>query len=138
MIANWDGQNFKNHANYNIFLKIHFSFYFLCSWDMFKSWLLISNFILHKYLINWLNQLYVNHKSHVSQPTITKYHTKVFENLKILLCMLLFKSAWFTFKLDINHMSWLMFSFQFSTIVSLVKSDLTMNGNLFLELAKIK
>jgi len=34
----------------------------LFSWDMFKGWLLISNYTLHKYLICWLNQLHVNYK----------------------------------------------------------------------------
>jgi len=34
----------------------------LFSWNMFKGWLLISNYTLHKYLICWLNQLHVNYK----------------------------------------------------------------------------
>jgi hypothetical protein len=107
-----------------IFFLFLFFVHFLCSWDMLKGGLLISKFTLQKYLIYWLNQLYVDIKSHVFQPTIITYYHYVshqgFENFKILLCMLLCKNAWFTLKLIINHMSWLMFSFQFSTIVSLV------------------
>jgi len=42
--------------------------------------------ILHssKALMFKLDQLYVNHKSHVSQPTINMYHTKVLKALKFL------------------------------------------------------
>ncbi len=51
---------------------------------MFKIWLLISNFTLFKDLIFWLNKLHVNHESHVSQPTINMYNTKVLKTLKFL------------------------------------------------------
>jgi hypothetical protein len=57
---------------------------------MFKVWLLISNFILFKYLIVWLNQLHVSYKSNVFQPYASH---KGFENFKISLSMLLFKNA---------------------------------------------
>jgi hypothetical protein len=67
--------NFTNIFNYKIF-------HILCSWNIFKVWLLISNFTLFKDLI--LNQLHVNHKSHISKPTITMYHTKVLKSLRFL------------------------------------------------------
>jgi hypothetical protein len=63
---------------------------------MLKVWLLISDFTLLKYLIFWLNQFHINHKSHVYQPTIIIY--QYVENFEFFLCMLLFKSAWFTLK----------------------------------------
>ncbi len=49
---------------------------------MFEIELLILNFTLLKHLIFWLNQLHVNHKSHVSQPTIIMYHMKVLKTLR--------------------------------------------------------
>lgn len=49
--------NFKNILNYK-------NFHVLCSWNIFKVWLLISSFTLHKDLI--LNQLHINHKSFIS------------------------------------------------------------------------
>jgi hypothetical protein len=55
----------------------------LCSWHMFKVWLLISNSTLFKDIMFWSNQLHVNYKSHVSQPTIIIYHTKVLKSLKL-------------------------------------------------------
>ncbi len=51
---------------------------------MFKAWFFISNFTFIKYLTLRLNQLHVNHKSHIFQPTITKHHTKVLKTLKFL------------------------------------------------------
>jgi hypothetical protein len=52
--------------------------------------------------------LHVNHKSHVSQPTITMYHTKVLKMLKFLLHMihiqehLLFNFSFNNYNLKLN------------------------------------
>ncbi len=54
-------------------------FHFFCSWTMFKVWLLMSNSILFKDLIFWLNQLHLNPKSFISQSivVVSMYHIKV-------------------------------------------------------------
>jgi hypothetical protein len=70
----------------------------LCSWHMFKVWLLISNSTLFKDIMFWSNQLHVNYKSHVYQPYYHYLSHQGLEKLEVILCMLLFKSAWFTFK----------------------------------------
>jgi hypothetical protein len=63
----WKPLNFKtiqiDHNNCNIYKYIFF--HILCSWNIFKVWFLISKFTLLKDSILWLNQLHVNHKSHV-------------------------------------------------------------------------
>jgi hypothetical protein len=70
--------------NHKLYFKIIFIFHFLCSWKMFKVWILILKFTLFKYFIFWLNQFHVNYKPHVFKPTIIMYHTNVLKTLKFL------------------------------------------------------
>jgi len=62
-----------------IFYSWHENSKFTC-----KVWFLSSNFTLLQNLIFWLNQLHVNYKSHISQLTITMYHTKISKTLKFI------------------------------------------------------
>ncbi len=85
MLANWDGKT-SNTMQINPKLKKLYNylfFHFLCSWNMFKVWFLISNSTLIKNFILWLNQLHVNHKSCLS-AYITMYHTKILKTLRFL------------------------------------------------------
>jgi hypothetical protein len=92
---NWNVHNtFKTTQIYdNIFFPI-----FLCIWNLFKFWFLIWNFILFKYFIFWLNQLHVNHKSHVLQPTITPMSWKPWNSYM----HVIIKNAWFTLKMHLH------------------------------------
>jgi hypothetical protein len=88
-------ENIKNHKpwfKFKFFLKIIGFSHFVVR-NIFKVLFLISNCILLKDLIFWLNQLHV-----IMDHMFSTYHHYVshlgFENFKILLCILLFKNSW--------------------------------------------
>jgi hypothetical protein len=71
--ANWHEQDFLNHKTWSHFLKnqliFFLIFYVVETCSKFSSWFQILHY--SKDLIFWLNQLQVNHKSHVLQPIIS-------------------------------------------------------------------
>ncbi len=99
--------------NYNFF-------HFLCSWNMFKIWIWISNFTWFKHLIFWLHQLHVNHNTCLS--TYYNYHTKV---LKIVI----FHSTCYL-KVHDSHSSDLCFTFSFNNYT--FKFNGVLNNTLFM------